>query len=267
MKRFLLLTTMLGTLSLAGHSLGEGSARVRTKKADQRPFTVGEQLKYEVHYGFINVGEAELMVDKITQVHNRPTYHTIGKGTSNGFWDMMFKVRDHYESYIDTATFEPHRFIRNVQEGDYRIVRDITFDHKENIAIDHKKDPSIQYSLPDNCQDLLSSFYYARSFDATGIEKGDVIEITMFLDHELFPFKLKFQGRETLKVKGKRIRCLKFQPVVQSGRVFKDEETMTIWVSDDANKIPVRLKTDLMIGSIKMDLTEYRNLAYPLGHH
>src|SRR5690606_15278825 len=132
----------------------------------------------------------------------------------------------------------------------YKIKRHIIFDHYQNKAVDLDAGNKT-FSIADNAQDLLSSFYYARTFDTDNLKPGDEIPVDMFLDHEMFVFQLKYLGKEIMKTPYGRVRCLKFQPLVQSGRVFEEKEGMTLWVTDDANKIPVRMESELVVGSIK----------------
>lgn len=230
------------------------------KPALTAPFKAGEYLKYNVSYGIVNVGYAEIEVKNKSKVNGFEAYHIVGYGKSNGFWDMMFKVRDRYETFYDAGNAVPVKFIRDVYEGGYEIKRNIDFDHFAHKATDHHPNPPKTFDVPYNVQDMLSSLYYARGMDTKGMQPGDEIEINLFLDHEMFPFKLKMVGRETVKVKGTKFKCMVFRPVVQKGRVFSEDEGMTIWVTDDANKIPVKLKTSLRVGSISMELDKFKNL-------
>ena len=116
-----------------------------------------------------------------------------------------------------------------------------------------------------NTQDLLSAFYYARTLDLQNAKTGQEYVINTFFDREMYPLKIKFLGKEIVKTKLGRFSCLKFRPLVEEGRVFKEEEDMTIWISDDANKVPIRVKSNLLVGSINMDLVEYENLVGPLN--
>jgi hypothetical protein len=122
-----------------------------------------------------------------------------------------------------------------------------------------------QYKVEPNTQDLLSAFYYARTLDMVNIRVGQEFEIQTFFDREMYPLKFKYLGKEVVKTKLGSFNCLKFKPMVEKGRVFKEEEDMTLWVSDDQNKVPIRLKTDLLVGSFEMDLVEYKNLVRPLN--
>lgn len=235
------------------------------REIDNNAFRQGEYLKYRIHYGIIDAGIAELTVKSITTKNDRPVFHMVGKGRSTGMAEWFFKTRDTYETYMDTKAMIPWEFIRDVDEGGYTIKRHLVFDQYGNTVKDLEQKEVKQYTIPDNAQDLLSTFYYARCLPTENLSPGDMLPVDMFLDYETFSFRLKYLGRETIKSEWGRIKCKKFIPVVQSGRVFSDKEGLTLWVTDDANKIPVRLEAELAVGSIKMDLVDYRNNLHPIN--
>jgi hypothetical protein len=227
----------------------------------QKAFKVGEELNYRVHYGLIEAGVATIQVKKQTTLGGVSVYHLLGTGRSIGITEWLFKTRDVYQSYVDTKTLLPLRFIRDVNEGGYIIKRDITFDRDNNTAKDAELKKDTIFTLPANVHDIFSAFYYARNLNVANIQPGDIIELPVFLDHEIFPFKIKFVGRDMVKTKFGKIKCLKFVPVVQKGRVFEDEDDMHLWISDDNMHVPIRIKSELLVGSIKIDLESYSGLA------
>ena len=273
MKRvaFITLFTGLFTLLMGQHQSDRANAdtalHVPTdtfRMIENHAFQVGEYLRYRVHYGIVNAGIAELSVKNKIHKNGRETFRIVGTGKSVGLFNMFFKVRDRYETYMDAQSLMPWEFVRDVDEGGYEIQRHIFFDQHQHQARDIKKNKDKIYEVPGYSQDILSAFYYARCAPTPNLQPGHMIAVNTFLDHEVFPMKLKFMGYETIKTKFGKINCMKYMPVVQKGRVFKEEEGMTIWVSNDSSRIPIRLKTDLLIGSIKMDLQEYKGLKKPL---
>ena len=234
-----------------------------TREIHNTVFKSGEYLKYRIHYGFINAGIAELKVEKQVQRQNRPVYHMIGTGRTTGMAEWFFKTRDRYETFMDVDSIIPLEFIRDVNEGGFKINRHIIFDHKKDSATD-LKDGSKSFAIYPNSQDLLSTFYYARCIDTRYVKVGDEIPVNMFLDHEMYSFYFKYLGTETISSDFGKIRCKKFVPIVQEGRVFSEKEGMTLWVSDDGNRVPIRLETELAVGSIAIDLVKYSNLRHPL---
>jgi hypothetical protein len=257
MKRLLLL--FLAVL-ISGIEFPVAGQVLRAHKNNS--FEPGEVLEYRVHYGLIDAGEAKLEVGReLKQMGNRRCYQVIGTGRSVGAFDWFFKVRDHYESYIDTDAFLPWLFIRRIEEGGYKKKQNVSFNHFKKTATSEKK--TIQ--TPDHVQDLLSAFYYARTIDFNSASVGDTFLINTYLDDETFPLVIKYVGKETIKTKLGSFRCIVFKPYLLEGRVFKEKEGMTVWVSDDQNRIPVRAQAEVMVGSIKMDLKKYKGVAHPLA--
>ena len=221
-------------------------------------FKAGEVLQYRIHYGLIDAGEAILEVkNEIKSIHNRKCYHVVGIGRTKGAFDWFFKVRDRYESYIDKAALIPWIFIRRIDEGGYVKNQDVTFNHFNKTATSNK----LTIPIPENVQDLVSAFYYARTLDFNQAQIGDIFPIDAYLDDEVFPMNIKFVGKEKIKTRFGTFNCIKFRPVLLEGRVFKEEEDMTVWVTDDANRIIIRAEAKILVGSIKMDLKGYSGSA------
>ncbi len=226
-------------------------------------FGTGEYLKFVLHYGIIDAGEAELRVNKANKEYmGRQAYHIVGTGKTLGAFNWFFKVRDRYETYLDKEGIFPWQFIRDIREGGYEKQQEYAFyQHKSAV----KTNKGITYKIPPFSQDMLSSFYYARTLDFNGAKYGQIYTIPTFVDDEEYPLQIKFIGREEVEIRSGTYRCLKFVPVVQEGRIFKEEEDMTVWITDDKNKIPVLAKAKVLVGSIKMELVEYNNLANPIA--
>ena len=238
-----------------------GSAQM-SKKVVNEAYQPNEVLEYRVHYVFVDAGVAKLEVaPDFKDFNGRQCLHVIGTGRSTGAFDWFFSVRDRYESYIDTESLLPWMFIRKVDEGGYKINQKVKFNHKNNTATSEKK----TISTPGHVQDLISAFYYARTLDFNNAQPGDMFTINTYLDDETFPLVIKYIGKETIKTKAGKFRCIAFHPMLMEGRVFKEQEGMTIWVSDDKNRIPVRAQAEILIGSIKMDLKSYSGVASPLA--
>jgi len=263
---------ILSTLLLAGLFAFRPAHKKEISK-DVQPFRIvkqaafkkGEFLRYDVSYGYFDAAKATLEIKEVSAaINGRKTMHVIGKGKSSGLLSWFFKVDDRYESYIDETAILPLKFIRHVREGDYELDREISFNQAEHKAT-VSQNGKTNYKVAPNTQDLLSAFYYARTLDMENVSVGQGFEIQTFFDREMYPLKFRFLGKEVIETDLGAFNCLKFRPMVEKGRVFKEEEDMTLWVSDDANKVPIRLKTDLLVGSIKMDLVEYENLIRPLN--
>jgi len=227
-------------------------------------FQRGEYLKYKIQYGLLNAGFSTLEIQN-PQVKNDSLIHAIAKGWTTGMVKFLFRVEDSYESYFDENSMRPKHFIRKVDEGGYTQDKEIYFDFDKHQAkvINHKKDEENSYFIQNNVQDMISSFYYMRNIDFTHLKENDSIDVNMFFDGKMNPIKLVILSRETIKTNFGHINTIKIRPLVQKGRVFKDEENVTLWISDDLNKIPVKIKASLLVGSAKAELIEYNGLVHP----
>jgi hypothetical protein len=232
--------------------------------AQERSYGDGEYFKFRVHYGFVTAGYATLNV-KNAEIKGKDVFHVRGYGETVGISKWFFKVQDDYQSYIDKEKDIPYRFIRKIDEGGYTKDIEIDFNHNSKKATvnDKKNNETTVFTFPKDTQDMISAFYYLRNqLDTENIKSGDVIEMNMFFDKENYKFRLKFLGKEILDTNFGRVRTLIFRPYVQSGRVFKEKESLTVWISDDKNKIPLLVKADLAVGSLKATLTEFKGLQH-----
>jgi hypothetical protein len=228
----------------------------------------GESITFRIHYGILNAGTATLSTN-ITNYKGVPHLYAKGVGKTTGAVRAFFKVDDLYESFINMNTGLPSFYVRDVNEGSYTQHFETVFNHDNNtLILTDKKTPAngskVIKSVP-SVQDMLSCFYYLRSKDASQLKVGTVMNINVWISDELFPFQLKVVGVEDLSTKFGTINCLKIIPSVKSGRVFKEKEGVTMWVSNDANHIPVLLKAELAVGSLKASLDDYKNVKYPLN--
>jgi hypothetical protein len=184
----------------------------------------------------------------------------VGDGKSNPTYDWISKVKDRYESYVDTATLQPVKFVRDVHEGNHKKYETITFNRTANTAVTNEG----VYKVPTCIQDVVSALYYARNINFSRYKPGDKITFTMFIDNEIHNMYIRYVGREDVKTKYGKFRAIKIKPLLIKGSVFEGGERMTAWITDDANRIPLRVETPIAVGSIKVDMMGYRNLRHPL---
>ncbi|HEY6144468.1 MAG TPA: DUF3108 domain-containing protein [Flavobacterium sp.] len=251
MKKVILLVILITTVSFD------------TRENDA--FDVGEWFKFRVHYGFVTAGYATLEVKEAT-ISNKKVFHVVGTGYTTGLSKFFFKVEDLYESYIDKDTGNPYRYVRKINEGGYTKNQEGFFNSSGNkiLVKDYKHKTEKTLAIPKNTQDILSSFYYFRNYpNIDKMKPGESVAIDMFFDDEITKFKLKFIGYENITTKFGVVSTMMFRPIVQSGRVFKEEESLTFWISKDDNKLPIRIKANLLVGSIKADLEAYKGLKHP----
>ncbi|CAH8281253.1 uncharacterized protein DUF3108 [Mariniflexile fucanivorans] len=229
-------------------------------------FGDGEWFQFKMSYsGFLKAGNASLNVRE-TKLNNKDVYHVVGKGWTSGMIKWFFKVKDRYESYFDRHTLLPYKFIRNIDEGGHTKDLEVEFDQNNNKAYvnDKKKKTKTVFDTKPNIQDMVSTYYYLRNkININSLKVGDEIRTDMFFDEENYGFKLQYLGTETIDTDFGKIESIKFRPYVMAGRVFKEEESLTLWVSKDKNKIPLRIKADLRVGSLRADLEAFKGLKHP----
>ncbi len=230
--------------------------------SQEKPFKSGEKINYYVKFGPIIGGHATLSL-KQSYLDNRMVYYARGEGKTVGLAEKLYSVKDVFESYFDLNTLLPYRAIRDVKEGNYRKRDEAIFYHGNNTVYCVRKDTLI--SVPDRTMDMVSVLYYLRSLDLQNMTPGTVLHPVTFFNEALFPFDIRYKGKEILKTKFGKIKCFRFDPVVEPGRMFASEDDMIIWISADQNMIPVKVRFDLLVGSLHMELAEYDNLKYPLG--
>ena len=226
-------------------------------------FQGGERIEYSIYYSviglYVNAGNASFTTN-IEKINNRTAYHVIGDGSSNSKYDWIFKVRDRYESYIDTTTLQPLKFIRNVNEGGYKTYENVTFNSQTSTAITTKG----VFKIPSCIQDVLSSIYYARNINFNNYKANDKIPFNMFLDNQVYNIYVKYLGKEDIKTRYGKFHAIKFKPLLVKGTMFEGGEKMTVWVTDDANHIPIRIESPIVVGSIKVDMMKFNNLKNPM---
>jgi hypothetical protein len=226
-------------------------------------FQPQEKISYNVYYNvigiYVNAGSATFTTST-ERMQDQDVFHVIDEGATNPHYDWIFKVRDRYESYFTANDLQPVKFIRNINEGKYKKHEEITFDHETNTA----STKSGMFKVPENVQDVISIMYYARNINYAQFKTDNKIPFTMFLDDKVYNMYIHFIGKETVKTKYGKFNAIKLKPLLLKGSVFKGGEKMTIWVTDDANHIPVRVESPIIVGSVKIDLMHYENLKTPI---
>lgn len=229
------------------------------------PFKAGESLEYRVHYGIFNASYASLKLSNEGLDPN--TLIASGYGKTIGLARLFFKVEDYYSSFFNSINVNPIIFKRNIYEGGYTKDLEVYFDANDNKATVNnlKEETVVQVETKENVQDLISSLYYLRkNFSSEKIKIGEFFTINMFYDSKNRELSLKYLGKEIINTKFGKIECLKLMPVTNRSRIFKGEGSITLYLSNDKNKIPIRIQADLLVGSIKADLDQFSGIANPL---
>ena len=224
-------------------------------------YSIGEYSAFEVSFGGITVGSAEMEVVEHSVIDSISTFHIVGKGRTAPFFDWFFKVRDIYETYLDTLKILPVKFIRNIYEGGYEKQQLYNFNHLDSLVLT----ADTAYRIPYNSQDMLSALFYARTFNKDNLKQTNSFFVPIFMDEENYFLEVVYLGNDILETKWGMINCMVFKPKMQEGRVFEDGEQIKIWITDDANHLLMKVETKIWAGTIKANLVEYKELKYPLS--
>lgn len=248
---------ILATVSLF---LSAQTKDVVFRKIENKAFGLKEKCVFNVNYGFVTAGIASFSIPEIKTISGRQAYRVKFEVNSVPSFDWFFKVRDRYESYIDVEGIFPWRFERHIREGNFSNDFTAFFDHRKQIAITG----SGKYKIPFQCHDIVSAFFYFRTLDLSKMKKGDKVHLENFYDDKVYKLDVVYHGKETVTVPAGTFNCVVVEPLVLEGGLFKNEGTITIWLTDDDNKLPVKVKTKVIIGSIDAELTGYEGLVSPL---
>lgn len=257
LKKFALFCTILVIAALYANAQNDFCGLTNNS------FREGEQLHFKVYYNmgpmWVGAGEADFQAN-LEQLNGRNVYHITGDGKTLKSYEWFYKVRDRYESFIDVETLLPAKFIRNVNEGGFKIYNLVTFNHSTAQATSTNG----TFKVPACVQDVLSAIYYARNIDFNKYKPGDKIPFSMFLDDHVYNLYVRYIGKEKITTKYGTFNTIKLSPLLIEGTIFKGGEKMMVWVGDDANHLPVRVDSPILVGSIKVDLMGYDKLKHPL---
>lgn len=259
-------------LPLAAVLTAFGPSSEPTRTITNNSFERGEVLQYKVHYGLINAAEATIEVDDaVHRINERPCYRATVTGRTLGSFDYFLRIRDTWRSYIDTTSILPQRFYRNIEEKNYRKRETVDFDHLRDVANveSHKKDKNDvkkgTFKTPNNVQDLVSGFYFLRTLNYDQRRPGEVIKVQGFFDEDVFNMDVIYKGRETVETKAGVIRTIRLVPKMPSNKLFRGENAVSVYLSDDRNKIPVLIQAEMFVGSVKVDMYKYKGLRNRLN--
>lgn len=232
------------------------------KDISEPVFKTGEQLSYRLKYGFLTGAEATLKVeDGENKIEGHPTYHIVANGKTAGTFDVFYKVRNQYESYVDKSTLLPYFYTENRKEGGYRHSDNVTFNHTDDKITADKG----TFPFKGKVFDFVSAYYFARGLDISNIKIGQTFNMQYFLEDGVHTLTITYLGKETVDCVLGKFNCLKFNPTIIPGRIFRKDSKLYLWITDDANRIPVKANVGLIVGSVTMDLTDAKGLKYPLN--
>ncbi|MGB2100626.1 MAG: DUF3108 domain-containing protein [Flavobacteriaceae bacterium] len=269
MIRHFILFLIFFTGAIAQPNTGDSiqSNRIVTDQKVNDAFQDGEWFRFRMRYGFLNASYATATVRETT-FKDQAVYHVAATGKTTGFARWFFKVDDYFDSYFEKDIVRPIRFVRNISEGNYKRHVEIDFDHNTQSGImnDLLRKTKTEIDFTPNLQDLVSTFYFLRNhFDLEGIQVGETASLHMIYDKKPFAFRFRFLGYENVKTKFGVVPCVKFRPYVEEGRIFKKESGLSLWVSNDNNRVPIKVVAELSVGSLDVDLVDFRGLKHPFN--
>ncbi len=253
MKSFKSVITIIILFSVSVFANSEGDG---FRKLENKAFKEGEKLTFDVKYGFVTAGIATMQVPAMKRISGRDAYHITFEVNTVPSFDMFYKVRDRYETYIDKEGLFPWRFEQHIREGGYSRDFAAFFDQRKGKA----KTSEGEYEIPKYVHDIVSAFYFARTLDYSNLKVGETIYLQNFYKNKVYDLNVKYHGKETVTVPAGTFDCIIVEPLVQEGGLFKSEGNIIVWLTDDDIKMPVRVKTKVIVGAIDADLTKYEGL-------
>jgi hypothetical protein len=226
------------------------------RKMNNKAFADGEKLVFDVKYGFVTAGIGTMEIPKIKKISGRDSYYVLFTVNTVPSFDWMFKVRDRYETYIDKEALFPWRFEQHIREGKYSRDFSAFFDQRKGKA----KTSEGEYPIPKNVNDILSAFYVVRTMDFSKMKVNDKVNLQNFYKDKVYDLDVRYLGKETIEVPAGKFECIVVEPLVKEGGLFKSEGSIIIYLTNDEAKMPVRVKTKVIIGSINADLTSYEGV-------
>lgn len=221
-----------------------------SREIENVAFGAGEKLTFDINYGFINAGTASMEVSKLIEYESRPCYQVISRANSNKFFSSFYKVEDRIESVIDAVGLFSWRFEKHLREGGYKADRLSVFDQHNNRVIDGKDTTPVEpYS-----QDALSVLYFIRTAKLT---VGESVYAHNFVDGKKVHLEVRVLKKEKITVTAGTFDCLVVEPLTSAVGVFKNEGTLKVWLTDDRLRLPVLMKSKIVVGSISAELTDY----------
>lgn len=223
--------------------------RVVTNQA----FGVGERFEFSVGYGMINAGTAVMEIPDMVKLDGRKCFHIVSTAQSNKFFSVFFKVDDKVESFMDMYGLYSLRYDKHIREGKFKTDMSMTFDQDKHLALYYGGRDTFQ--VPEYVQDVLSAFYFIRSQD---LQVGKSILIDNHTDKKTYPLEVKVLRKEKVKVPAGEFDCVVVEPMLKTPGIFEQKGSLTVWLTDDEVKMPVLMKSKVIIGSISTELTSYK---------
>ncbi len=248
------------------HGVATGLPDSAGREVENTAFQRGERLIFNAAYyslltGNITAGDASLEVKpEVLNKDGQAVMVIECVIKTRGLFNLFYKVENYYHSFVDEKSLAPLRFTRNIREGRYRREDDVTFDRDKLLAYSDRD----TIPTPPFVQDMLSALYYARTFDRDSVIPGESFYLDFHMSDSVYVSRILFEGREQIRTGLGTFNALRFRPQVQVGAIFDQPYPMTLWISDDENKIPLLIESGLKIGSVRLELKQFGGLKNPI---
>lgn len=219
---------------------------------DVLPFGSGELLEFSIDYGIVNAGGATMEVGETRRIAGRPAFDIRTEARSNSVFSRVYKVWDRSQTFVDVETLLPLRYEKHQREGSYKKDILVKFDRARGVAT---YDNGEEVKMPAFAQDELSAFYAMRSFP---LEIGREVFIDTHTNKKNYPMKVIVHRREMVTVPAGTFDCFVIEPVVREGGIFTAKGKLTIWITADERRVPVLMRTKIVVGSISASLVSMR---------
>ncbi len=236
------------------------TARTAFRVVPNSAFALGERLVFDVGYSFITAGEAVFAIPAIDTFRGRPAYRIEFTVNSTPTFSWIYKVEDKYQTFVDVKGLFPWKFTQKIREGGYKRDFEAEFDQRRNIATTTDG----TYIIPPYVHDVVSAFYFARTFDFSSMRPGQKTELRNFYKDSTYTLAVKFLGYQKVSVAAGTFDCVLIEPLMTEGGLFRSEGRILIWMTNDEQRIPVKVDTKVAVGYIEAELREYSGLTGPL---
>ena len=240
---------------------------------ENNAFKEGEYLSYEVAYNWGPIWvDAGLVTFSINSEPYcvKPAWHLKSSGRTYKSYDFLYKVVDYYDVWVDPESFKPFEFRRSVYEGGYKLLNTLRYDPGKGTVYSSTKtnNNSVRFDTirPANCvYNPLSAVYFARTLNISNLKPDERVPVTVLIDDSIYSIYIRYLGKETVESRdGHNYRCVKFSAKMVRGTIFRGDEDVLVWVTDDENRIPVYIEAKILVGTVKAYLKDVKGVRNPL---
>jgi hypothetical protein len=230
-------------------------------------YVPGEEIKYRVHYGFLTAGEAIMrLTDKYYLVNKKVCFRAEVIGNSIGAFDRIVRIRNVWGAYFDTIHFRPQKAFRSIAENRYRKKEETYFDYENSIAnVKSEDDKAEKVEITQDIQDMVSGYYFLRLLDYDGLKKNDTLKLRGIFENKTYDFRILYLGKERVKTRFGKAASFVISPIMPDNAFFRGKHPIKMWISDDGNRIPLKIEAELLLGSVDLDIEQYSNLKHTLS--